>query len=164
VAGTHIPWANGVVGTVLRRLYPWRGAKENKLVGISERYAGKWKSMRKRDVGTGGFRTAEEWVTIAAQVASETERKFNRHSGPTRTQSLLIIGFLVLGIIFALTALLFPQAVHFQGPANGWLSAHRFAEGALAIALNAIWWGVRIRLSHSAAWRSKAEIERLKLK
>ena len=100
----------------------------------------------------------------AVQIASGTEQQSNIQGGRSWFQSVLSVGFLVCVILYALTALLFPQAVAFRGPANGWLSAHRFAEAALAIALNAIWWGVRIRLSYSAAWHSKAEIERLKLK
>ena len=120
--------------------------------------------MRKSKAEGAGFRPLEDWAAIAEQVANKTEQEVNRHSRPTRTQSLFILGFLAFGILYALTSLLFPQAVAFRGPANGWLSAHPVADVAGAIVLTVAWWGLRIWLSYSDLWRSKDGISRLKLK
>ena len=109
--------------------------------------------MRKSEAGDDGFRT--------------TEQRSNNPGGRSRfyrVQWLLSVGFLVCGIGYALTALFLPQFLRFQGPKGGWLSAHRIVEVALAIALSAAWWGLRIRLSNAATSRAKDGNERLRLK
>ena len=120
--------------------------------------------MRKSEAEGGAFRTSEDWAEIAEQAASKTEQEFHCDCGPKGIPLLLTIGFLAFVIIFALTVLVFPQALDFQTPAKGWLYTHRLADAALGIILTVVWWGLRIGLSNSAISRSKSGTNRLTLK